>query len=119
MMPRRGRCRRNTAHNAGDSVSAFSAEISMAQLIVTANWRNMTPDRPGMNPTGTNTDSKHQRNGDDRPGDLQHRLSGCLGRGKFGMLLHHPLDVFDNDDGIIHHDADGEHQASNDTVFSV
>ena len=30
----------------------------MAQLIVTANWRNSVPDRPGMNPTGTNTDSR-------------------------------------------------------------
>ena len=49
--------RRNTAHSAGDSDSALIAEISIAALIVTANWRNSVPDRPGMNPTGTNTDN--------------------------------------------------------------
>ncbi len=58
MMPR---CappwRRNTPHSAGDSVSAFSAEISMATQIVTANCWNSTPDSPGMKAIGTNTDS--------------------------------------------------------------
>ncbi len=33
------------------------AEISIATLIVTANWRNSDPETPGMKPTGTNTDS--------------------------------------------------------------
>ena len=56
--PRRGpRWRRNTAHSAGDRVSAFSAEISIATLIVTANCRNNSPEMPGMKATGTNTDS--------------------------------------------------------------
>ena len=49
--------RRNTPHSAGDSVSAFSAEISMATQIVTANCWNSTPDSPGMKAIGTNTDS--------------------------------------------------------------
>src|SRR3954464_1992481 len=49
--------RKNSAHNAGDRVSAMIAEMSMETLIVTANWRNSVPDRPGMNATGTNTDS--------------------------------------------------------------
>ena len=30
----------------------------MAQLMVTANWRNSVPVRPGMNAIGTNTDSR-------------------------------------------------------------
>ncbi len=56
MMPRRLSVgRRNTAHSAGNSVSAFSAEISIAALTVTANWRNNWPDTPGMKATGTNT----------------------------------------------------------------
>jgi hypothetical protein len=56
--PRRvPRCRRNTAHSAGDRVSAFSAEISIATLIVTANCRNNSPEMPGIKATGTNTDS--------------------------------------------------------------
>ncbi len=52
------RGRTNSAHSAGESVSALNAEISIAQLMVTANWRNSVPDRPGMKPTGTNTDSR-------------------------------------------------------------
>ena len=35
----------------------MSAEISIATLIVTANWRNSVPEMPGMKATGTNTDS--------------------------------------------------------------
>src|SRR2546430_13131753 len=38
--------RRNTAHSAGDKVSAFNAEISIATLIVTANCRNRVPEMP-------------------------------------------------------------------------
>ncbi len=58
MMPRRGPVwRKNTAHSAGDNVSAFRAEIIIAALIVTANWRNRVPEIPGMKAIGTNTDS--------------------------------------------------------------
>src|SRR5258705_12896123 len=58
MMPGRGTVwRRNTAQSAGDSVSAFRAEIIIAALIVTANWRNSVPEIPGMKAIGTNTDS--------------------------------------------------------------
>ena len=49
--------RRNTPHSAGDSVSALIAEITIATLMVTANWRNNWPEMPGMKPIGTNTDS--------------------------------------------------------------
>ena len=58
MMPRFGPpCRRNTAHNAGDRVSAFNAEIAIATLIVTANCRNSVPETPGMKAIGTNTEN--------------------------------------------------------------
>ena len=58
MMPRLGPpWRRNTAHIAGDRVSALSAEISIATLMVTANWRNSSPEMPGMKAMGTNTES--------------------------------------------------------------
>src|ERR1700744_5361649 len=45
------------AQSAGDKVNAFSAEISIATLIVTANCRNSVPETPGMNATGTNTET--------------------------------------------------------------
>jgi hypothetical protein len=43
-------------HSAGDNVSAFTAEISIATLIVTANCRNSVPETPGMKAIGTNTE---------------------------------------------------------------
>src|SRR5215470_4412062 len=59
MIPRFGPpCRKNTAHNAGDKVSAFNAEIAIATLIVTANCRNKVPDTPAMKAIGTNTENR-------------------------------------------------------------
>ena len=101
--------RRNTPHNAGDSVSALIAEISIATLMVTANWRNSVPDTPGMKPTGTNTDSSTKRDRDHRPGDLPHRLLGRILRRQVRLLRHHPLDVLHHHDRVIHHDADAKH----------
>ena len=49
--------RSTIAHSAGERVSALTAEISIATLMVTANWRNRLPEMPGMNATGTNTES--------------------------------------------------------------
>ena len=47
----------NTAHRAGDSVRALTAEMTIDTETATANWRNSSPDMPGMNAIGTNTDS--------------------------------------------------------------
>jgi hypothetical protein len=59
MKPRlRGSWRRKMAQSAGERVSALIAEMSMAMLIVTANWRNSWPDMLGMKATGTKTDSR-------------------------------------------------------------
>ena len=56
MTPRRSPVwRRNMPHRAGESVSAFTAEISIATEIVTANCLNSVPEMPGMKPIGTNT----------------------------------------------------------------
>ena len=58
-MPRFGPwlLRRSTAHSAGDSVSALIAEITIETETATANCRNSSPEMPGMNATGTNTES--------------------------------------------------------------
>ena len=110
MMPRRGPVwRRNTAQSAGDNVSAFSAEMTIAALIVTANWRNSVPEIPGNEGDRHEHRQQHQRDRDDRRGDLRHRLLGRLGRRKIRLLLHHALDILDHDDGIIDHNADSEH----------
>ena len=39
----------------------------------------------------------------------RHRPLGRFGRRELGMLLHHPLDVLDHDDGVVDDNADGEH----------
>ena len=52
--------------------------------------------------------AEHQRHGEDRPGDLVH----CLDRGfAHGQALVQPaLDVLQHDDGVVHDEADGQHQ---------
>ena len=62
-----------------------------------------------MNATGTNTDKQHQRDGDDRRGDLGHGAFGRLAGRQLRMLLHHPFDVFHHHDGVVDDDADRQH----------
>jgi hypothetical protein len=47
----------STEHKAGLKVSALIAEMIIDVDTATANWRNSWPLMPGMNATGTNTDS--------------------------------------------------------------
>ncbi len=53
--------------------------------------------------------AQHQRDGDDRAGDFPHRLLGRVARGKSGLDV--ALDVLHHHDGVVDHDADGQHQA--------
>jgi len=57
--PRRGPCcgLSTSAQSAGERVSATIAEMIMAVETVTANCANSAPERPGMKPTGTKTES--------------------------------------------------------------
>ena len=63
-----------------------------------------------MNATGTNTDSSTSVIAMIGAVISPMALFGRLGRRELGMLLHHPLDVLDHDDGVVDHDADGEHE---------
>ena len=112
MMPRRCgavRAAGNSPHNAGESVSAFSAEISIAALIVTANCLNSTPEMPGMKPIGTNTDSSTSVMA--MIGAVICRIASFTASAGIPvrMLLHHAFDVLDHHDRVVHHDADGQH----------
>ena len=53
---------------------------------------------------------QHQGDGDDRRGDLAHRLLGRLGGRELGLVLEDVLDRLDHDDGVVDHDADRQHQ---------
>ena len=78
--------RKNTAHGAGDKVSALTAEISIATLIVTANSGTAFPKPPaGKRPARTPRDTSYlpivlELNSDvDRGGhDSQENLTNCL-----------------------------------------
>ena len=96
-------------HSAGDSVSALIADRNIETATVTANWRNNSPEMPGMKATGTNTESSTSVIAMIGAVISRHRAFGRVGRRKFGMLLHDPLDILDHDDGVVDDDADGEH----------
>ena len=53
--------------------------------------------------------AQHQRHRDDRPGHFCHRFQ--RGFARLESLRDETLDVFHDDDSIIHHDTDGEHEA--------
>ena len=59
---------------------------------------------------GNENRQQHQGDGDDGAGNLGHGLLAGLCNGQLRFLVDHPLDVFDDDDGVIDHDADGEHE---------
>src|SRR6516162_3776181 len=63
-------------------------------------------------PTITNpmTEKRTMRATDDRRGNLPHGLLRRFRDRELGMLLHNSLDVLNHDDGVIDHDADGEHK---------
>ena len=100
----------STEHSAGLSVSALIAEMIIAVETATANWRNSWPLMPGMKATGTNTDSSTRVMAMIGAVISRHRLLGRLGDRKLGLLLDHALDVLDDHDGVVDHDADGQHQ---------
>ena len=84
--------------------------MSTAALIVTANWRNNSPEMPEMKAIGTNTDSSTRV----MPiiGAVTCAIAFLVASAgdKSGFFLHHSLDVLDHDDRVVHHDADREHQ---------
>ncbi len=52
---------------------------------------------------------EHQRDGDQRAGDLIHRFAGGVAR-RQPFLAHDALDVLDHDDRVVHEQADRQHQ---------
>jgi hypothetical protein len=63
----------------------------------------------GNKSRGNEDRGENQGNGNDRAGDLLHGFDGGLARWQtfFDVMLH----GFDDDDGVIDHQADGQHQS--------
>ena len=96
-------------HSAGLSVSELNAEKNVETAIVRANWRKNWPVMPVMKAHGNEHAHQHQRDGDDGPVTSLIAFSrGLLGR---QPVLEVVLDRFDHDDGVVHDDADRQHQA--------
>ena len=102
-------CFSSIAQSAGVSDSALKADSSTEMAMVSANCLYMLPTSPPSRATGTNTAREDERDPDDRRRDLLHRLDGRLLRAH--AVLEVVDDRLDHDDGVVHHDADGEHQA--------
>ena len=86
------------------------ALMSAVAAIVRANWRKNWPVIPPRNAVGQEHRHQHQRDGDDRPGHLVHRLDRRLLGGSPSCSMWCD-GVLDDHDGVVDHDADGQHQA--------
>ena len=91
------------------SVSATMPESTTEITMVTANCWYIAPVIPPMKATGMNTAQSTSTIATSAPTDLPHRPVGRLPR-RDVLLRHDALDVLDHHDGVVHHDADGEHQ---------
>ncbi len=108
----------STEHSAGDSVRALMAEMTMAAEMVTANCAEQHAGRAGQEGHRHEHRQQHERDGDDRTGDLRHGLARRLGRRQMRLRVHDALDVLDDDDGVIDDDADGKHEGEQEMVLA-
>ena len=90
-------------------MSALIADRNIDTATVTANWRNSSPEMPGMKATGTKTESSTSVIAMIGAKICRHRQFGRFRRRQLGMLFHHLLDRLDHDDRVVHHNADSEH----------
>ena len=81
----------------------------MATLIVTANCRNSVPETPGMKATGTNTESSTKVIAMIGPVISAIAFLVASAGAQVRLLLQHPFDVLDDDDGVIDQNADRQH----------
>ena len=106
--PRTSLLKISTARD-GVMVMALMAEMTVETAIVTANWRKNWPVMPLMNAHGTNT--AHSTRPTAMIGPVTSSIALMVAVRASRPLAIMPLDVFQHDDGVVHHDADGQHQA--------
>ncbi len=99
----------NSADRAGLSVSELNAEISVETAMVRANWRKNWPMMPLMKAHGTNTADSTRPMATTGPDTCS--MASQAGLARRQAVLDVVLDRLDHDDGVVHDDADGQHQA--------
>ena len=89
-------------------MSALKAEISTEIAMVTANCWYSRPVMPGMNTVGMKTAARMMAMATTGPETSSHGLQGRVARrhALFDVMLHR----LHHHDGVIHHQADGQHQ---------
>ena len=105
---RRAACS-NSAARAGLSVSELNAEITVETAIVRANCRKNCPMMPVMNAQGTNTALSTSAMA--MTGPETSSMAWIVGVARRQAVLDVVLDRLDDDDGVVHDDADRQHQA--------
>ena len=94
-------------HSAGVSVKATMTDRITETEMVMANCRYNWPVMPPMNETGTNTAHSTRPMAITGPADLVHRFFRGLQRAQ--AMLDVVLHRLDDHDGVVHDDADREH----------
>src|SRR5262249_181583 len=61
--------------------------------------------------------AQHQTDGDNRPRHFFHGLDG--GGARFVAARNHAFDVLQHDDGVVHHNADGQHETKQRDVIEA
>jgi hypothetical protein len=90
-------------------VSALNAESRTDTAIVTANCWYIRPVMPGMNAVGTNTAARMSAIATTGPETCSMALNAASARGQSQLDV--VLDGLHHDDRVVHHEADGQHEA--------
>ena len=90
-------------------VRALMAEMIVETAIVTANWRKNWPVMPPRKQHGMNTELSTSVMA--RIGPVISSIALIVAVRESQPGGDQPLDVLQHDDGVVDHDADGQHQA--------
>ena len=103
------RARRCATHIIGDSVSATIAGDGDRAGERERELGEQRAGEPALEADRHVHRDQHDRHRDDRPAQLARRAQRGLER-RLAFLLHVPVDVLDDDDGVVDDEADRQHQ---------
>ena len=93
----------------GESVSAMIPDTATAPASEKANSVNRRAGETALKADRYVDRHQHHGHGQDGAAELARRDDGGIER-RAALLFHVPIDILDDDDGIIDHESDGQHQ---------